>query len=220
MIETYADNRALAEAAAAGVTAQLGGGLKTRRHAVLVATGGRSPGPAYDLLKTAPIGWARVVVTLSDERCVGADAPEANARLLRERLLVEGAAEAHLVPLWPRPDDAALEALAPFDAVMLGMGEDGHIASLIPGDPSLARKLDPNGEAWLAETPAGLGSPPVARITLTLKALLSSRAIFLLIAGGAKREVVERALAGEALPVRALLAQHRVPVRVLWSPDY
>jgi 6-phosphogluconolactonase len=220
MIETYADNRALAQAAAAGVTARLAEALKTGPRATLVATGGRSPGPVYDLLKTAAIDWARVVVTLSDERCVAADAPEANARLLRERLLIQGAAKAHFVPLWPQPEEAALEVLSPFDAVLLGMGEDGHVASLIPGDPELAVKLDLEGETWLAETPEGLGSPPVARITLTLKALISSRAIFLLIAGGAKRGVVERALAGEALPVRALLAQDRVPVRVLWSPDY
>ncbi|THD77381.1 MAG: 6-phosphogluconolactonase [Phenylobacterium sp.] len=218
MIETYANSRALAAAAARGVAAELAEGLKTRPRAALVATGGRSPGPVYDLLKAAPIDWARVVVTLSDERCVPQDAEASNARLVRERLLVEAAAKAHLIPLWPRPDPAALAAIAPFDAVMLGMGEDGHIASLIPGDPDLARNLDPAGEAWFADVPEGLGPPPVARVTLTLKALLNARAIFLLIAGGAKREVVDRALAGEDLPVRAVLGQNDVPVRVLWTP--
>jgi 6-phosphogluconolactonase len=220
MIETYVSNRALAAAAAAGIGARLSDALRTEPRASLVATGGRSPGPIYDLLKGAPFDWTRVVVTLSDERCVPETAPESNARLVRERLLVDGAAKAHLLPLWPKPDPAAIAGLAPFDAVMLGMGEDGHIASLIPGDPGLAGNLDPSGEALLADVPAGLGSPPLARVSLTLKALLSARAIFLLTAGGAKREVLERALAGEDLPVRAILAQKTVPVRVLWSPAH
>jgi 6-phosphogluconolactonase len=161
-----------------------------------------------------------VVVTLSDERCVPPGDAASNQKLVRERLLVGAAAKAHLIPLWPLPERAALEAIAPFDAVMLGMGEDGHIASLIPGDPGLAAAMDPQGQALLADVPAGLGSPPLARVTLTLKALLSARAIFLLTAGGAKREVLERALAGEDLPVRALLKQTTVPVRVLWAPAH
>jgi 6-phosphogluconolactonase len=221
MIETYANARAMAEAAAHGVAARLAEGLGTRAGASLVATGGHSPGPVYDRLRDAPgIDWARVVVTLSDERCVTPDAPEANARLVRERLLTGEAARARLVPLWPRPDEAQVAALLPFDAVLLGMGEDGHIASLLPGDPGLVRNLDPEGPALTAAVPAGLGSPPLPRVTLTLKALLAARAIFLLIAGGTKREVIDRALAGEDLPVRALLVQANVPVRILWSPTH
>lgn len=219
MIESFATPADLAEAAASAIARQLREALRTRGRASLVATGGRSPGPVYDRLREADLDWARVIVTLSDERCVAADAPEANQRLVRERLLTGPAARAHLIPLWPAPEPAALAALIPFDAVMLGMGEDGHMASLIPGDPGLAAGLDPAGEALIAEVPAGLGAPPVARITLTLKALLASRAIFLLIAGAAKRAVAERALAGEDLPVRALLSQTATPVRVLWSPS-
>jgi 6-phosphogluconolactonase len=218
MIETYANSRALAEAAAYAIAERLAQGLKARPRASLVATGGRSPGPVYDRLKDVAIDWARMVVTLSDERCVAETDPASNAGLVRQHLLTGAAAKAHLLPLWPRPEDAALEALAPFDAVMLGMGEDGHIASLLPGDPALPRNLDPAAAGWTADVPAGLGSPPLPRTTLTLKALLSARAIFLLTAGGAKREVLERAQAGEDLPVRALLVQDEVPVRILWAP--
>ena len=220
MLETYPTAAALAQAAAHGVEAALAQGLRTRGRASLVATGGRSPGAVYDALQAAKVDWARVIVTLSDERCVAADAPEANARLVRERLFRGEPAKAHFIPLWPEPDEAALRALAPFDAVLLGMGEDGHVASLIPGDPELAAGLDPDGEALTRAVPAGLGSPPLPRITLTLAALLQARAIFLLIAGDAKREVIARAQAGADLPVRALLAQDRVPVRVLWAPEH
>jgi 6-phosphogluconolactonase len=139
---------------------------------------------------------------------------------VRERLLVGEAAKAHFLPLWPEPDPAALRAIAPFDAVMLGMGEDGHIASLIPGDPGLAAAMDPGAERLTVSVPEGLGKPPLARISLTLAALLQARAIFLLIAGKAKREVIQHAQAGADLPVAALIAQTRVPVRVLWSPAH
>ena len=219
MIETYANPRALAEAAAHGLARALTEGLRMRSRAALVATGGRSPGPVYDLLKDAPLDWTRVVVTLSDERCVASTEAESNARLVRVRLLAGAAARAHLIPLWPKPDPATFRALMPFDAVMLGMGEDGHIASLLPGDPALARHLDPAGEDLVVDVPAGLGSPPLPRVSLTFKALTAARAIFLLVSGRAKREVIERALAGADLPVRPLLAQKDAPLRILWTPN-
>ena len=218
MIESFATAAELADAAAKAIEAALRQALVERGRAALVATGGRSPGPVYDRLSQAPLDWAHVAVTLSDERQVDAGSPNSNARLLGERLFVGPAAAARFLPL---TDDAepALAKLMPFDAVMLGMGEDGHVASLIPGSPVMAQAMDPLGEALTAESPAGFGSPPLARITLTLSALLQSRAIFLLIAGEAKRQVIARAQAGEDLPVRAILGQDRVPVRVLWTPN-
>jgi 6-phosphogluconolactonase len=220
MLETYPSATALSEAAAAGVERGLSEGLKTRGRATLVATGGRSPGLVYDRLRDARVDWARVVVTLSDERCVEAASPDANIRLLRERLLVGEPAKAHVVPQWPEPQSAVLAAMLPFDAVLLGMGEDGHVASLIPGSAALAQGLDPASTTLVLPVEAGLGSPPLPRMTLTLAALIQARAIFLLIAGEAKRQVIARAQAGEDLPVRALLAQDRAPVRVLWAPTF
>jgi 6-phosphogluconolactonase len=221
MIETFSPSAAAADAAAFAIGRRLAEALQTRGRASLVATGGRSPGPVFDRLRAQPgVDWSRVVVTLSDERCVPPDDPASNAKGVRERLLVGEAAKAHFLPLWPAPDPAALRALMPFDAMMLGMGEDGHIASLIPGDPGLAAAMDPASEALLVSVPAGLGSPPVARISLTFAALSQARAIFLLIAGETKREVVVRAEAGADLPVRALITQTQAPVRVLWSPAH
>jgi 6-phosphogluconolactonase len=218
MLETFADPAELADAAAEAIAATLEGALDSRHRAALVATGGRSPGPVYDRLSQAPLDWAHVAVTLSDERQVDADSPNSNGRLLRERLFVGPAAAAQFLPLTDYAE-GVLKKLTPFDAVMLGMGEDGHIASLIPGSPVMAQAMDPEGQALTAESPQGFGSPPVARITLTLSALLQSRAIFLLIAGEAKRQVIARALAGADLPVRAILNQDRVPVRILWTPN-
>jgi 6-phosphogluconolactonase len=215
MIEIFPSAEAQADAAAERVAGRLAAGLTARGRASLVATGGRSPGGVYDRLARTPLDWGKVTVTLSDERQVAETSADSNARLVRERLLVGEAARAAFLPLTPQAD---LAAAAPFDATLLGMGEDGHIASLFPGDPNLAQALDPVGEAWWVEVPAGLGTPPVARISLTLLALLASRAILLLINGPAKRHVLDRALAGANLPVAALLRRAGPLARVLYAP--
>jgi 6-phosphogluconolactonase len=229
MLESFSSSADLAEAAADAVVARLHQGQDERGRATLVATGGRSPGQVYDRLTEADAPWTRVVVTLSDERCVAADAPEANARLLHERLLRGRAKGAAFVPLWRgagTPEEAAvavepqLRAMAPFDCVLLGMGEDGHVASLIPGSPTLSAAMNPAGERLALGFPAGWGSPPLARITLTLSALLQAREILVLIAGEAKRQVLDAALGGADLPIRSLLTQTRTPVRVLWAPQH
>jgi 6-phosphogluconolactonase len=216
MPEVFADRAALADAAANAIAGLLRAALAERGHASLVGTGGSSPGPVYDRLSRAELDWPHVAVTLSDERHVDVASPNSNARLVRERLLVGRAAAAQFLPLTDYAE-GVLKKLLPFDAVMLGMGPDGHIASLIPGSPVLAHAMDPAGAALTAESPQGFGDPPIARITLTLAALLQSRAIFLLIVGEAKRQVIAQAAAGADLPVRAILNQDQVPVRILWT---
>ena len=223
MLEVFAGSDDLADAAADAIEAALQGALDARGRASLVATGGRSPGPVYDRLAKTDLDWSHIAVTLSDERQVDADSPNSNARLLRERLFVGPAAQAQYLPLTDYAE-GVLRKLLPFDAVILGMGEDGHIASLIPGSPVMAHAMDPDGAALTAESPQGFVSPPVARITLTLSALLQSRAIFLLIAGEAKRQVIAQAAspgfgAGADLPVTAILSQAQVPVRIFWAPE-
>ena len=172
-----------------------------------------------------------------DERCVPPDSPESNFGLARKDLFLPLGIpdrQVHRLRGEAPPEPAAAEgetelrALAPsvpggqpvLDLVFLGMGEDGHVASLLPGDPDLAAAMDPEAPELTVSAPAGLGQPPLARVSLTLSALLQARAIFLLIAGEAKREVIARAQGGEDLPVRALIAQRRVPVRILWSPAH
>ena len=218
MIESFTDASTLANAAAPAILAELTHALVARGAASLVATGGRSPGLVYDRLRDADLDWAKVSITLSDDRGVDPDDPDSNVRLLRERLLKGRAAAAVFYPLWPAADleADAIRALMPFDAVMLGMGEDGHIGSLIPGDPGLTDGLTTSDLYRLV--PAGIGRPPVERITLTLSALLNARAIFLLIAGEAKREVIRRVHAGEDLPIGRLLSQSKAPVRIFWEP--
>jgi 6-phosphogluconolactonase len=215
MLEPFMDADSLADVAALTIGKALSVAIAGRGAASLVATGGRAPGPVYDRLASADVDWSQVAVTLSDDRCVPEDHPDSNARLVRTRLLQGPAAPARFLPLWPAPDPGALRALMPLDVVMLGMGEDGHIASLIPGDPGLEDAL--TTADLLREVPSGLGTPPLARITLTLTAILNARTIFLLIAGGAKREVIARALAGEDLPVTRLIDRAGDRLRIFWT---
>ncbi|WP_374659752.1 6-phosphogluconolactonase [Phenylobacterium sp.] len=225
MIETYATSADLAQAAAQAVIAALKSALAERGAASLVGTGGRSPAPVYDLLAQArDVDWARVGVTLSDDRFVPISSPDSNERLVRERLLTDAAAKAVFTPISTAAEnvEAAAEkvevgvrALAPYDVMLLGMGEDGHVASLIPGSPVLDLGMDPAGTRFCLGIPAGVGSPPIARVTMTMPALLQARLILVLISGEKKKHIVE---GGSGLPVHALLDQAKAPVRILWTP--
>lgn len=226
MIEAYADASEASRAAAEAIADWLVAGLAEDDKASFIATGGTSPGEVYDLLSTLPLPWEHVSVTLSDERWVPPDSPDSNSRLLRERLLVGAAADAAFVPLWsdaPTAEDAAEAAeaaiadLLPADVVLLGMGEDGHIASLFPGSPVLEEGLDPLGGSLVIAAPRGEPAPPQDRLSLTLYALRQSYLILVLIRGEAKRRVIEEQA---GLPIHALLdAVGETPVRILWSPS-
>ena len=224
MIERFATSAELAKAAAAATEAALRQALAQRGAASLVGTGGRSPAPVYDLLAQAQLDWSGVAVTLSDDRFVSIASADSNERLVRERLLVGRAAKARFVPITcaaPSVEDAAAQveqdvrAMAPYDVMLLGMGDDGHVASLIPGSPVLDQGMDPAGTRFCLGIPAGVGSPPLARVTKTMPALLQAALILVLISGEKKREIVET---GNGLPVHALLEQAKAPVRVLWTP--
>lgn len=227
MIERFDTPEALADAAAAATLSVLAAAIAARGRGRLVVTGGRSPGAVYDRLAKADLDWGQVDITLSDERFAPLTDPASNEALVRSRLLTGEAAAARFVPLMREAPSAAaaadlaepeVAALAPFDMTLLGMGPDGHVASLIPGAMALQAAMAPDGVRLCAGFDQPIGDPPRPRITLTLAALLQSHAIVILIAGPEKRRVVERALDGADLPVRALLTQARVPVRVLWTP--
>jgi 6-phosphogluconolactonase len=168
-------------------------------------------------------------VTLADERWVETTADASNERFVRENLLAGPAAAAHFVGLKnpaPTPEagaDWATRALTrvphPFDVVVLGMGDDGHTASLFPGSMALARALDPGAAPGCVAINALVA--PHARVSLNLAALLDARRIVLHIEGDAKWAVYQRARTpGTAaeLPVRAVLQQKEVPVDVYWAP--
>lgn len=204
-------------------------GLATRGAASLAVAGGRTPVPLFRALRDAPLDWSRVAVTLTDERWVPEEDAASNAGLLRAELLQGPASAARFFPLYQGAatvDEAvdhvwqSLGALPwPMDAVVLGIGEDGHFASLFPGNPQLARALEPDGAPGCVAMLAP--AAPASRISLNLAALRQTARLFLLAGGKAKHEVlVQASREGSAShwPVAALLALRHPEVEVYWGP--
>jgi 6-phosphogluconolactonase len=216
---------ALAVGVARSVAASINAAIAVRGRATVALSGGSTPKAAYALLAREDVDWEKVTVTLCDDRWVPSEDPRSNERLLRETLFAGGAAPRFL-PLYTGDADphdgagkaeATLAGLWPFDLALLGMGEDGHTASLIPGGDTLMEGLDPATPHRLLGLTAE--SVPEPRITMTLPALLDCRRILVVFAGEAKREVYREALSGgpvEAMPIRGVLNQQDVPVDVFY----
>ncbi|QGP78649.1 6-phosphogluconolactonase [Sphingobium sp. CAP-1] len=208
---------------AARIAAILSDAIGARGVASIALSGGRSPRPVLEALSAVDLDWSKVIVTLVDERWVAPDSSDSNERLVRETLLQGPAAAARFVPMKNEAANAyagqsAVEADFaalpwPLDIILLGMGDDGHTASLFPEGKELAEGLTSKALTIAATPPVA----PHQRLSLTAHGILQSRHIFLQIGGAAKKAVYDRALAGgpvEELPIRLALLQDDVPVDV------
>ena len=191
----------------------------------VVLSGGSTPRAAYQLLAQQDVNWGCAELFFSDERFVLPDHKDSNYRMVRDTLLAGGKVEPRkllAIPTDQTPQSAAdrydemlrqqygasiLEEGVPlFHLTLLGLGDDGHTASLLPGQPVLKER-----ERWAAAVPEGRGEP---RITLTYPALESSALIIFLVSGAAKRDALAQARGG-GLPAGALKPQGEV----LWLVD-
>ena len=209
------DADALAKAAADRLIARI---AASPGSVAIALTGGSSPQKLYQLLTTEPyrsrIPWDRVHWFIGDDRFVPADDPLNNMAMARRIFLDRTAPAANIHPIpadSADPDDAArryehelqsfygANALDParplFDVVLMGVGPDGHTASLFPGYPALKET-----KRWVVGVPKANVEPFVPRVTLTLPALASSREMLFEVAGADKRPILTRVLAGENLP--------------------
>lgn len=224
----FADRDALDSALSADVAAILAQAINERGRATLVVSGGSTPINFFRLLSTQPLPWSRVSVLLADERWVSPDDQASNERLVRNNLLINAAREAIFIPFKtadeePEQAEPELEnrmaSLGTFDLVILGMGADGHTASLFPGTAALERALDLNSEKQcIAVTPL---QAPHRRISMTMSRLLNSRDIFLHITGDEKRAVLRQAIESNdssRLPIAAVANQHRTQLTLYFSP--
>lgn len=203
--------------------------LATHARARLLLSGGTTPAPVYRALSKAPLDWSRVDVALVDERWLQPDDPDSNALLVRETLLQNHAAAAHFEPL-TRIGRTLEESVATANVLahqsasvaVLGMGADGHTASLFPGSRDLPRALvSPRDYIVLDATGCpGAGAWPL-RITLTPTGLSKARARMLLIRGESKRQVLDRALENNdaiRMPVRVAFSAPGAPLQIHWCP--
>ncbi len=207
------DAEGAARRAADAMVNRIGDARRHGREVHIAVAGGSTPERAYQLLGDIQGSWTHVHLWLGDERCVPADHPDSNARMVDEALLsqLRAADGPHLHPVRGElgPEDAAwlygreiVDAMGRepvFDLVLLGLGPDGHTASLFPGHPAAGARHAP--VIPIRDSP----KPPAERITLTLPVLARARYTMLLATGEGKREALGRVLAGDpALPVATL----------------
>lgn len=225
---SFIDGDSLARTLAADVAKSLNQSLATRGEASLIVAGGRTPAAFLRELGHQPLEWSRVHVTLTDERCVSPGDEGSNFRMLREAFAPTAAAAAHFPGIDPTSGDAdacwsaIVSAMPrPFAAVVLGMGDDGHFASLFPHMPGLASALAPAGSALPPVVRAVAPAAPADRLSLTLATLLDTDLLALHVTGASKLTTLQRASQpGSVLdmPVRALLEQRRAKLEIYHAP--
>ena len=215
----------LADGLANDVAEQLRGAISARGEATLVVSGGRSPVAFFQNLAKQGLDWSKVTITLADERWVPVEHADSNAGLLKQYLLQGPAAKARFLSLYSAAanlEDAAEQAdrllaeLPAIDVLVLGMGDDGHTASLFPNSPNLGEALKADGtrRCWPMLAP----TVPHQRLTMSRALLATADYTVLSISGSSKLTTLSAALASDdvaAMPIRAFL---QPILEIYWCP--
>ena len=226
--EAFYASRSLASAAAAQHVAEnIDSGLGNAAELAVVFSGGSTPQECYEILAKTDLPWDKVHILLSDDRCVPIDHEASNVGMVRRMFATDCARNVRIESIYDPavpPENtcialsAKMESLPmPFSISLLGMGADGHFASLFPDFSELDDGLDEDGEERCL--PVHTASSQYPRVTLTMATLIKSKEILLLFFGEDKRDVYESAkLPESAYPISRLLQQEQTPVRVIWAP--
>ena len=223
----FENTSALDIALAEQTTAMLAADINATGSASLVVSGGRTPMGFFHLLSQQDLDWSAVTITLADERWVDNQHQDSNEKLVRENLLINNAVQANFVAAKNAATDAidgeadleqSLATIGRFTVVILGMGDDGHTASLFPDAETLSLGLDlHSGRTAIAVT------PPAAShqlISITLPRLLNTQQVVIHISGAGKQAVLQAAHEGDdiaELPIRAILNQQIAPLKIYWA---
>ncbi len=228
VLTSFDDEATLAKTLAAEIAEKLRQAIRERGKARIVLSGGTTPQKTYLLLSKEDVSWDRVEITLADERWVPSSHPRSNHCLLNMTLFEPLEKKPHFVPLYRDHEDPSQvideinrdveSIMRPFDLVLLGMGADGHTASLFPQGDQLAESLNLDDPMLARVINAPGASEP--RITLTLRALLDSRHIILAFSGLKKFQAFEYVMvpgAVEDMPIRAVLRNAHSPIDIFYS---
>lgn len=223
-LHSFPTRQEAAETLATDVAAWLREAVDTRGKASLVVSGGGTPKPFFETLGHMDLPWDNIYVTLADERWVSPDSDDSNEKLVRTHM--KGLK--HFVPLknnaatpaqGEKEAEAALKPFLPFDVVILGMGEDGHTASLFPHHSGLREGLNAHSTRiclGVEDSP----KPPPSRLSLTYAALVNCQHLLLHMCGNDKKQMLAKARQTgptEELPIRAFMQQTKVPMEVYWA---
>ena len=226
----YEDAAEMADAVAGDLQFVIESALDARGGAVIALSGGKTPAPIYAKLAAAKLDWKRVTIVPTDERVVPIGDPLSNVTMIGKAFIPKGARVMPIVPqanadykAAGRSADALMQDLHwPLDLCLLGMGENGHTASIFHGPDYDEALSGPRERRALGVLPEPLPpEAPVARVTLSRQGIVTAKALTIAITGAKKREVLERALKdGESseFPIGRVLANAELPVDIHWAP--
>ena len=189
------------------ITKNLSSSINKYQNASIAVPGGTSPIKIFNELSKQKLDWSKVQITLVDDRLVDPDNDHSNQKLINDYLLKNEAKKSKFIPLnknLNKGDDFKF----PLDVCLLGIGNDGHFASLFPNMINNTNMLDPKSKSSIDEVKAN-GNPFIPRISMNLSLILSSNLIILLIKGKLKQEVLREAYNNKNIPLYYLL-KHRI----------
>jgi len=179
--------------------------------ASFVVCGGNSPLQLYKNLSSKNLDWSKVSIFLGDDRLVPADHEDSNNYLIHQYLIKNNASSASFRSLFDHKD--SIESIQfPFDVVLLGLGNDGHFASLFPAQLTIPKAFDAEASPAIIVSDQELGSPSYKRISMNLSLLINTKRCILLVPSSEKRKIVEKAFTDDQLPLHFLLTQQKVKV--------
>jgi 6-phosphogluconolactonase len=225
----YNDEESFNHSVESNISYLLSKAIEERGQATFLVSGGKTPKPLYRSLSNTNLFWNQVNIATVDERWVATDDKLSNEQFIRSNLLQNNAKSAifHGMKTDAKHATDAIDDInktyasfdAPFDITVLGMGNDGHTASLFPRandlneSSSICQSIQMNNSEQTTEVNE--------RVTLTVTSLLQSKVIFLLLRGKEKLTTYQKAMSGTdvfEMPIRAILQQNKIPVVVNWAP--
>lgn len=227
-INSFKTKEELIESFSKKIIENLGEGIKKRASATLLVSGGSTPKPLFEKLSHSDIDWSCVKIGLVDERWVDENHKDSNAKLVKDFLLVNKASKATFIPLYQKGlkaqdsqekcSNLVRTEFFPCDVLILGMGDDGHTASLFPNKEELKDALDLSNESYcISMTP---NDAPHTRMSLTLSAILKAQNLYLHIQGKNKIEVYEKAIDEQdstKYPIAAVLENEIKDIKVYYN---
>ena len=189
------------------ITKNLSSSINKYQNASIAVPGGTSPIKIFNELSKQKLDWSKVQITLVDDRLVDPDNDHSNQKLINDYLLKNEAKKSKFIPLNKNLNKGE-NFKFPLDVCLLGIGNDGHFASLFPNMINNTNMLDPKSKSSIDEVKAN-GNPFVPRISMNLPLILSSNLIILLIKGKLKQEVLREAYNNKNIPLYYLL-KHRI----------
>ena len=185
------------------ISDKLNSSIENKGSGSLVVSGGSSPICIYEELSNIDLSWSKVFLTLVDDRLVEPDHKDSNQKLLHNHLIKNKAKNINFYPLTEN-FLSNTEFKKPFDVTLIGMGEDGHFASLFPDMINQYEAFDINASPKILTTPPK-GNPLIPRITMNLSLIMESLNIILLVKGKAKQNIFEKAKQEQKLPIHHLI---------------